>query len=77
MRIIQEDEEVKYFREQRQRECFSIINRGKLWYDRLSNEQISELKMWYQAWLDVTETKVIPTRPKWLNDKLYEEEFIW
>lgn len=51
----------------REEECFPYINRGKPWYDRLTEEQRVELDAWYQAWLDVTETKVIPTKPSWLN----------
>lgn len=63
-------------RQRRKNECFSVINRGKLWYDRLSYEQLAELKKWYQAWLDVTETLVTPSYPAWLNDKLAEEEIL-
>lgn len=50
----------------RQLECFSVINRGKLWYDSLTETQLRELREWYQAWLDVTETSEIPVRPQWL-----------
>lgn len=63
-------------RERRAKECFPIINRGKLWYDCLTPIQLGELKSWYWAWLNVTETLVIPTKPDWLNDKLAEEELI-
>lgn len=53
--------------ERRRRECFNIIdNRSQLWYNHLTEEQKSELETWYQQWLDVTETKVIPTKPEWL-----------
>jgi hypothetical protein len=48
-------------------ECFNIINRGKLWYDSLTNEQFEELQKWYKEWLDVTETKIIPNKPDWLK----------
>lgn len=51
---------------QRETECFPIINRGQLWYESLSEKQVAELQLWYQAWLDVTETLVIPERPVWL-----------
>lgn len=61
-------------RKKRCEECFTIINRGKLWYERLTSEQIGELKEWYQAWLDVTKTLVIPVAPNWLNSTLSEEE---
>ena len=54
-------------RYERQNECFSIINRGKLWYDTLTPQQLEELKKWYQQWLDVTKTKVIPSKPSWLD----------
>ena len=50
----------------REIECFPIINRGTLWYSKLTVEQMSELDNWYQAWLDVTETKEIPEKPSWL-----------
>lgn len=58
--------ELEHIRNLRQ-ECFAIINRGELWYNRLSESQKQELDDWYQAWLDVTETKVIPKKPEWLN----------
>lgn len=47
--------------------CFPIINRGALWYDSLSNEQKEELKAWYNAWLNVTETFIEPEMPDWLE----------
>lgn len=53
-------------RYERMNECFPVVNRGKLWYDTLTPQQLEELKKWYQQWLDVTKTKVIPERPKWL-----------
>lgn len=53
-------------RSQREKACFPYINRGSLWYNRLTEEQKDELGTWYQAWLDVTETKVIPETPTWL-----------
>lgn len=52
----------------RQSECFAIINRGQLWYDTLNETQKAELSNWYRAWLDVTETKVEPTKPEWLDE---------
>ena len=53
-------------RAQREKACFPYINRGYLWYSKLTDEQKVELEAWYQAWLDVTETKVVPTAPEWL-----------
>ncbi|MBR2385235.1 MAG: hypothetical protein IKA99_06500 [Clostridia bacterium] len=69
--------ELNTLRELRTKECFPIVNRGKLWYDCLTAEQISELNDWYFAWLNVTETKVIPTKPEWLDKKLSREEITW
>ena len=57
---------VKVLRQLRQKECFNIINRGDLWYKRLTEGQKVELDNWYQAWLDVTVTLIIPTKPLWL-----------
>ena len=63
-------------REVRKTKCFPIINRGKLWYDRLTNEQYGELREWYQKWLDATETLVVPDDLPWLENKLKDEEEI-
>lgn len=63
-------------RKRREEECFSIINRGKLWYDTLTLTQLGELKAWYWAWLNVTDTMKVPKKPEWLNDKVTEEELI-
>lgn len=51
----------------RRTQCFKYINRGTLWYDRLTEEQIAELDVWYDDWLDVTITRVIPEKPEWLE----------
>lgn len=55
------------YRQRRQTECFPVINRGRLWYDALTEEQLSELKTWYRAWLDGTNTQTIPEKPEWLT----------
>lgn len=60
-------EEIDNFRHLREVECFPYINRGQLWYAKLSVKQLSELTAWYSAWLKVTETKVIPEKPAWLG----------
>lgn len=55
-------------RNRRQIECFDIIdNRSKLWYDRLTAEQLKELNIWYDSWLKVTQTKIVPVKPEWLK----------
>ena len=51
----------------RSEQCFPYINRGQLWYERLTTDQRYELAGWYEAWLDVTETKFIPEKPEWLK----------
>ena len=52
----------------RNEECFSVINRGDMWYQMNVNtpEREQELKQWYQSWLDVTDTKIIPEKPDWI-----------
>lgn len=54
-------------RPNREVECFKVINRGKLWYDTLTSEQLEELNEWYQAWLDAPKTEVIPKKPEWIK----------
>ncbi len=58
--------EINNLRDRRTLECFEVVNRGAVWYERLSENQKAELAEWYQAWLDVTQTKVVPERPAWL-----------
>lgn len=55
------------FRALREKECFSVINRGKLWYEGLSVPQLNELQAWYRAWLDITSTMVVPEKLTWLE----------
>ena len=59
--------QLQMFREQREKECFSVINRGEFWFKHLTYEQKFELEKWYQDWLNVTLTKVIPSKPTWLK----------
>jgi len=64
--VLDETLTVDVARSKRARECYPIINRGQLWYDTLTETQLAELNTWYQAWLNVTETLVIPKKPSWL-----------
>ena len=59
--------ELSELRRRREEECFSVINRGELWYGRLTVPQKVELEQWYDAWLNATETKVVPNKPEWLE----------
>ena len=63
-------EEIKKdkIRQSREVECFPIINRGVLWYDKLTEEQKAELAAWYQQWLDAPQTSIIPKPLQWLTD---------
>ena len=36
-------------RYERLNKCFSIINRGELWYDNWTPQQLEELKDWYNT----------------------------
>ncbi len=60
-------EQRSQYRMRREAECFSIINRGQLWYDTLTDAQREELRQWYQSWLDGTDTLAVPDRPAWLH----------
>lgn len=53
--------------ERRKTECFTFIDRSKMWYESLSSAQYAELNKWYQDWLNVTITRKIPQKPEWLN----------
>ena len=65
--VLQNEAENAQLRIERDAECFSVINRGWLWYDTLTEKQTKELRKWYKGWLDVTETKKKPDKPSWLK----------
>lgn len=66
----------KQLRIKRAKKCFPVINRGKLWYDKLSYEQLMELSDWYECWLNCTETLIAPDDLDWVNKQIEEEEDI-
>ena len=55
-------------RKRREKECFPIVNRGALWYEKLTDEQKTELSTWYEAWLDAPATLIAPSAPVWINN---------
>lgn len=61
------ESELVSLRERRETECFSVVNRGWIWYSSLTLSQWRELRTWYLAWLNVTVTKEIPERPAWID----------
>ena len=63
------EEEVEHIRRRRSLECFPIINRGRLWYDHLTEEQVDALREWYQEWLDATETLNTPEIPEIIKEE--------
>lgn len=69
-----EEEKEEYIknklRERREKECFNIVNRGAVFYSLITDEQYTALFDWYVSWLNVTETKIIPIRPSFLDEKL-------
>ena len=55
-------------RHERNWKCFKLIDsKSKFWWESLSESQMLELKNWYKAWLNITETKTEPTKPEWLK----------
>ena len=65
--VVVHEQLVDELRRRRSEECFPVINRGILWYNTLTEDQVTELGKWYQDWLDVTDTLVIPTMPEWIK----------
>lgn len=62
-----ENEILESLRCLREKECFTIVNRGVVWYNTLTDDQLIEINNWYKNWLDVTITKTIPVRPNWIK----------
>ena len=75
IKTLTKEDYLNQLRDRRFVECFEIINRGKLWYNKLTESQINELDIWYQQWLDVTTryvegvdiATIIPVKPSWLK----------
>lgn len=63
---LQLEEQKAEIRARREKECFSVINRGSLWYERLTDAQRQELSSWYAAWLRAPDTLVIPDTPSFI-----------
>jgi hypothetical protein len=66
LQVLDDERIADELRRKRAKICFPCINRGDLWYSRLSAEQRYELDVWYDQWLNVTTTRVIPEKPDWL-----------
>lgn len=66
LKAIAEEAALENYRKRRETECFSVVNRGTLWYEELTQKQKAELKKWYRAWLDGTSTLTVPKKPTWL-----------
>lgn len=64
---IQNDYRKSEIRARREKECFSYVNRGTLWYNKLTPEQDIEFQNWYDAWLEAPETLIIPKKLEWLD----------
>ena len=75
-RVLNNIEIKDMLRKERERVCFPIVNRGRVWYNCLTDEQYVELEKWYWDWLNVTETLIVPVLPTWLNYKLTKEEIV-
>ena len=67
LQVLDDERIADELRRKREKVCFPYINRGDLWYSRLSVEQKAELSVWYNNWLDITTTRVIPEKPEWLS----------
>lgn len=67
LKAIAEETALENYRQRRETECFSVVNRGTLWYEELTQKQKAELKKWYCAWLDGTATLTVPDKPAWLT----------
>lgn len=65
-----------HIRERRRNECFTVINRGRLWYDSLPSKMYTKLNKWYQMWLDAPSTLIVPEYLYEIDNKLNQVEDI-
>lgn len=63
-----EERELADLRSEREQE-FAKYDKYQLPYVQatLTEEQVQEYNEWRQAWLDVTETKSVPVKPRWFD----------
>ena len=61
----EKDEYKNRLRLRRENECFKITDRAA-WFYGLSDERKAEVLTWREAWLNVTETLVVPEKPDWI-----------
>lgn len=70
VRIIEELKQLEdaktRLRFRREHEWFPIVNRSPIWYKSLTEEQLNELEILNQKWLDITDTLIVPKKPFWL-----------
>lgn len=55
----------KELRRRRENECFAIVDRAA-WFYGLSDERKAEVLAWREAWLNVTDTLMVPEKPNWI-----------
>ena len=65
-----ERQDPQHMRNIRREGVFSIINRGPLWYETLSPDQLAELRAWYAAWLNYPATGDLPPTPACLENEV-------
>ncbi len=69
------EEILNNLRRLREEQCFSVVNRGMVWYSQIDSNQNLELLRWYKEWLDITDkyvdgidiSTIIPVKPSWLK----------
>ena len=64
-----EQAEKDKLRKLRETQCFSYVNRGTAWYKRVVNTPTRQIMFdsWYDKWLNVTETLIIPDKLEWFD----------
>lgn len=71
----QKNQEIDALRRRRENECFEICDRA-VWYDTLTDAQKTDVRTWRQAWLEVTDTLIVPKQPHWLQEKNNSNEVV-
>ena len=64
--MLEQTKLVDEIRVRREKECFPVVNRGQLWYEKLTDKQRKELQKWYDDWLNATSTQKIPEALSWI-----------
>ena len=60
---------INELRHSREKKCFAIANRN-FFFNEATIAEMAEINNWYTAWLNVTDTLVVPIVPHYISSRI-------